>query len=63
MNVNYKSAVKFYTESNNKQQLELAYQEIETFLTTYSCYKSYYDMDLTLNSEILNQLSQENRYD
>jgi hypothetical protein len=61
MRVNYISAIKFYTESKNKQQLDLAYKEIENFLTTYTSYKSYYNIDISSNSAILTQLSEENR--
>lgn len=60
MKVNYNSAVRFYTESKNKQQLDLAYNEIENFLNTYSSYKSYYNLDISSNSSILSQLSEDN---
>lgn len=47
MKKNYISAVKFYSESNNAQQLNIAYVEIERFMETYSNFKANWNLDLT----------------
>ena len=64
MKQNYKSAVKFYYDSNNFRQLDLAYAEIEKFLTCYYNFKFYFELDIwnvKISNEILENLSDENK--
>lgn len=61
MKINYDSAVKFYSESTNKTQLDLAYIEIDRFLSCFHNYKSYYDLDIASNYDLIKNLSVENR--
>jgi hypothetical protein len=52
MRLNYDSAVKFYTESNNMHQLSLAYTEIEKFMETYSNFKLFWELDVSNKTSI-----------
>ena len=46
MKLKYKIAIKYYNETDNKTQLDFAYQEIETFMETYSNFKWFYKFDI-----------------
>ncbi len=46
MKLKYKLAIKYYNETNNPTQLNLAYQEIENFMETYSNFRWYFKLDL-----------------
>lgn len=63
MQSKYSLAIKFFTETKNEEQLNLAYKEIENFLTTYEEFTFYYYFDpLKLDSNVADGLSQENKY-
>ncbi len=46
MKLKYKIAIKYYNETDNKTQLNFAYQEIETFMENYSKFKWYHKFDI-----------------
>lgn len=41
----YILALKFFTETKNEEQLEIAYNEIEAFMETYENFLFYYYFD------------------
>lgn len=45
MKIKYKIAIKFFTETNNEEQLTIAYNEIENYLQQYYQFKWYYEFD------------------
>ena len=58
----YRLAIKFFTETKNEEQLEIAYKEIDKFMETYENFLSYYKFDpKNVSEEILSKLSEENK--
>lgn len=41
----YDLAIKYYSETNNQQQIDLTYQELEKFNEIYTSYQFYYQLD------------------
>jgi len=41
----YQLAIKFFTETKNEEQLNIAYKEIELFMQTYENFLFYYSFD------------------
>jgi hypothetical protein len=54
MKLKYKLAVKFYTETKNQEQLNLAYKEIESFTENYKNFKYYYKLDFSQQKDKFN---------
>lgn len=46
MKQKYKFAIKFYTETNNEEQLEIAYKEIDSFMDSFISYKWFYKFEV-----------------
>ena len=58
----YYSAVKFYSDSKNEDQLDLSYKEIESFMQNFEKFHSYVNMDPeNLPENIYNSLSENNK--
>jgi hypothetical protein len=58
----YHSAVKFFTDSKNEEQLTLSYKEIEHFMGNFERYQWFFTFDPSEMSEAhYNQLSEEYR--
>jgi len=58
----YYSAVKFYSDSKNEDQLDLSYKEIESFMQNFEKFQSYVNMDPeNLPENIYNSLSENNK--
>jgi len=58
----YYSAVKFFTDSRNEEQLELSYKEIEHFMDNFERFEWYFTFDSNnLSEEYYNSLSEEYR--
>lgn len=47
----YRLAIKFFTETKNEEQLNIAYKEIDNFMQTYENFLFYF----TFDSENINQ--------
>lgn len=57
MKLKYKVAIKYYTETKNEEQLNFAYNEIESFMENYQKFKWYYKFNfLKINSDELKLL-------
>jgi hypothetical protein len=54
MKLKYRVAVKFYTETKNQEQLNLAYKEIESFTENYKHFKYYYKFDFSQQKDKIN---------
>lgn len=58
----YYSAVKFFSDSRNEEQLELSYKEIEHFMDNLERFEWYFTFDSnSLSEEYYNSLSEEYR--
>lgn len=58
----YKLAIKFYTETRNEEQLQIAYKEIDKFYEIYYLYKYYYTFSpKRINKQIFPMLSEEEK--
>jgi hypothetical protein len=58
----YKLAIKFYTETRNEEQLQIAYKEIDKFYEIYYLYKYYYNFSpKKLNKQLFSLLKEEDR--
>ncbi len=58
----YKLAIKYFIETNNKEQLAIVYKEIENYLEHYYQYEWFYNFNpknIPLN--VYNRLSDENK--
>ena len=56
----YILAIKFFTESKNEEQMEIAYGEIESFLETFENFLFYYLLDpKNISENYLSSLSDE----
>jgi hypothetical protein len=63
MQSKYSLAIKFFTETKNEEQINLAYKEIESFLTTYEEFSFYYLFDpLKIENWIVEGLSEEYKF-
>lgn len=62
MKSKYNLAVKFFTETKNKEQLELTYKEYESFHETFEQFKYFYKFEInSLDSKIINRLNEEEK--
>lgn len=52
MKLKYKLAVKYFTETKNQEQLNLAYKEIESFIENYRNFKWYYSFEYTKQTKL-----------
>lgn len=52
MKEKYELAIKYYTETNNSQQLHIAYSELEVFYNTYEKFKFFKGMLIDVRSLI-----------
>jgi len=60
MRLKYHSAVKFFTESNNEEQIALSYKEIESFMTLFDNFLSYYKFNIAnISDKYYEKLSEE----
>ena len=58
----YNLAVKFFTETKNKEQLELTYKEYEGFHETYEQFKFFFKFKVeTIDPKLLAQLTEEEK--
>lgn len=60
MESKYHSAIKFFTETKNEEQLNIAYKEIENFMETYENFLFYYTFNPNnINNQYYESLSQD----
>jgi hypothetical protein len=58
----YKLAVKFYTETRNEEQLQIAYKEIDQFYENYYLFKFYYKFSAKkISKSIFSMLNEEDK--
>lgn len=58
----YDQAVRFFTETKDEKQLELAYKEIENFMESFINFEFYYNLStLKIDPKVFNQLSTEEK--
>lgn len=58
----YELALKYYTETKNEEQLQIAYKEIEFFNSICELFMWYYHFDLTsIDNYIYEKLSEEEK--
>jgi len=64
MKIKYKIAIKYFTETNNEEQLIIAYNEIENYLQHYYHFKWYYKFNPTvqIDTNLQSLLSEQNRF-
>jgi len=63
MKVKYKIAIKFFTETNNEEQLTIAYNEIESYLQHYYHFKWYYEFTTAkIDLHLQSLLNDDDRY-
>ena len=58
----YQLAIKFFTETKNEEQLNIAYKEIEQFMQTYENFLFYYSFDpQNIATKYYDSLSEESK--
>ena len=58
----YQLAIKFFTETKNEEQLNIAYKEIEGFMQTYENFLFYYTFDpKNIAEKYYNALTEESK--
>jgi hypothetical protein len=63
MEEKYRLAIKFFTETKNEEQLNIAYKEIDTFMETFENYLSYFTFDpKNISEDVFTHLTEENKY-
>jgi hypothetical protein len=60
MKLKYDLAIKFFTETKNEDQLNIAYKEIENFLNVFHNFKFYFSFDAK-NEEDISLLSEDEK--
>ena len=62
MESKYHLCIKFFTESKDEEQLTIAYNEIEAFMSTFENFLFYFHLDPTdLSATIVEALSEESK--
>ena len=62
MKQKYDLSIKFFTETKNEEQINIAYNEIERFLTVFYNFKFYFCFDPSDLGDYENILSEEDKY-